>query len=131
MLPRLATTLAVCALVACSGATPKSTAPPPTSVDAQLAAGAQTFADKCAVCHGAAGEGGKKAPALIGPKALSDYKAAKDVFAYAKDNMPPDHPGSLGDQDYWNIVAFLLNKNGTTLSTPLNAANGGSVGTGR
>lgn len=127
MAARLVSTLAVCAVVACGGAKARSPAPPPTSVDAQLAAGSNAYVDHCVECHGAKGEGGKKAPALVGPKALSEYTTAKDLFTYAKDNMPPAHPASLDDQEYWNIVAFLLNKNGATLQVPLTAANAESV----
>jgi len=90
-------------------------------------AGAKTFEASCASCHGKKGEGGKKAPTLIGKKALGDYKDAKETFAYVKDNMPPDGPGKLVEQDFWNVTAFLAKQNGWAATEPLSAANAESV----
>jgi mono/diheme cytochrome c family protein len=78
-------------------------------------------------CHGDKGQGGDKAPALVGPKALDDYKNAKQAFDYSKTHMPPDKPGSLTDEEYWNIVAFLVKKNDLPITAPLTAANAESV----
>ena len=106
------------AVAACGGgATPAATAskgappPPPKSLDEQIAAGGSTFQSVCASCHGENGEGGDKAPRLIGPKGLDAYKSAQETFTYIKEHMPPDAPGSLHEQDYWNVTAFLVKKN--------------------
>jgi len=115
-------------LFACAGSStgPKAPAAGGT-LDGQVETGAKEFSQHCATCHGDQGQGGDKAPALVGPKALDDYKNAKQALTYVKERMPPDKPGSLSDEDYWNIVAFLVKKNDLPITAPLTPANAESV----
>jgi mono/diheme cytochrome c family protein len=99
---------------------------PPATLDEQTAAGGKVYAERCASCHGKSGEGKNKAPALVGPKALDDYKNAREAFDYVKANMPPNGPGSLSEQDYWSVVAFLVKTN----ELPLGDKVLGPVGAG-
>jgi cytochrome c len=109
-----------------------------TAPDAKLTAstqieqGKKLYADNCAKCHGAAGQGTKEAPAVVGkaafpleprPKAKRDVKfhTAADVFAWASKNMPAKKPGSLTADQYLAIFAFDLNANGIKLDAPLDA----------
>src|SRR5262245_60631798 len=59
-----------------------------------------TYGRNCAGCHGESGEGGEDVPALVGEGALprdpkegaertKPFETAADVFAYAKETMPP------------------------------------------
>ncbi|HEY4122213.1 MAG TPA: cytochrome c [Byssovorax sp.] len=111
-------------------ATPMTT--PPTAAGespaaAQIARGQQVFAQKCAKCHGAGGEGGKDAPALVGAKALpldpppgAKHRTAKfhtgaDVATFVKANMPGDAPGTLTDEELTAVLAFDLKANGVNV----------------
>lgn len=114
-------------LIACGGSSSAAKAPAPATIDAQVAMGEKEFGEHCAACHGDKGQGGDKAPALVGPKALDDYKNAKQAFDYTKANMPPDKGGSLSDDEYWSIVAFLVKKNDLPITSPLTAGNAESV----
>lgn len=114
-----------------TGAGPTTTAEPTKkkdmTLDEQVAAGEKVYADRCASCHGKDGTGGKKAPALVGPKALNDYHSGKEAFTYIKDMMPTTAPGSLSEDEYWNVTAFLIKKNGLDIKDPLNASTAESV----
>lgn len=89
----------------------------------QAAAGAVLFAENCAKCHGADGQGTAKAPALVGDEALGRFATAQDVFDFASEAMPADRPGSLEDDEYWAILAFALVANGFELDEPLGPHN--------
>lgn len=97
------------------------------TLDEQVAAGEKTYGERCASCHGGKGEGKAKAPALIGPKALDDYHNGKEAFTYIKDMMPPTAPGSLTDDEYWNVVAFLIKKNDLPITAPLSGTTAETV----
>ena len=112
-----------------AGATPTATPAPKKdmTLDEQVAAGEKTYGERCASCHGAKGAGKAKAPALIGPKALDDYHNGKEAFTYIKDMMPPTAPGSLTDDEYWNVTAFLIKKNDLPIKETLTSATAESV----
>lgn len=114
---------------ASSAAPTTSAAPaaPGKTLDEQVAAGEKVYGERCASCHGAKGEGKKKAPALIGPKALDDYHNGKEAFHYIKDMMPPTAPGSLTDDEYWNVTAYLIKKNDLKIDATLTPATAESV----
>lgn len=82
----------------------------------QVEAGAQVYARQCAGCHGARGEGGgpndPDAPLLVGPRGLTGFRTAQDLYDFTVDTMPQDLPGSLAPEDYWAILAWLLAENG-------------------
>jgi mono/diheme cytochrome c family protein len=75
----------------------------------QLAVSGRTiFAGRCAVCHGAGGQG-NTAPALIGGNAsLAKYGTAGGLYRYINVAMPRNNPGSLSAQDYLDITSFIL-----------------------
>lgn len=97
------------------------------------AAGATIFIAKCAMCHGAAGEGVKQGPntgpTLVGrnPGDAFDFAAslgkegtktignywpyATTVFDYVRRAMPFDKPGSLTNQEVYALTAYLLQRN--------------------
>ena len=110
-----------------------STAAAPASFSEQVAQGQKLYADNCASCHGDAGEGGKKAPRVVGlkdgalpldPPAVRQYRKTKfvtvaDVAEFTVANMPPKKAGSLTNEQYWAILAFDLHANGIDLPSPL------------
>ncbi len=98
----------------------------PTAAD-EATRGATLYGASCASCHGDAGQGGKKAPPVVGKDALpldprsgskrqGQFKTALDVFNYVKTKMPGDDPGSLKDDEYRAIIAFDLKANGVDLT---------------
>ena len=101
-----------------------------TTVKAQIDQGKKLYVQHCAKCHGAAGQGSKNAPPVVGksafpldprPKAKRDvpFHTAADVFAWASKHMPAKAPGSLKQDEYLAIFAFDLDANGVKLDKPL------------
>ncbi len=46
-------------------------------------------------------------PALIGPNTLVRFETALDLFEYIRSQMPWQAPGSLTDEEYWQLTAYL------------------------
>lgn len=64
--------------------------------------GAEIYQQRCAVCHGAAGEGTAAAPTpLIGDKSIAELSA---VIAAT---MPQDAPGTCTGADAEHVAAYL------------------------
>ncbi|MEB2591481.1 transporter substrate-binding domain-containing protein [Burkholderia multivorans] len=86
----------------------------PTFDAAQVEHGRTLYGNACAKCHGADLEG-NTAPALSGPSfaPLShSHLTIGGVFGYMATNMPADQPGKLKDDEYADLMAFLLASNG-------------------
>lgn len=47
-------------------------------------------------------------PALLDPGALSDFDTAVDLYRYIRTKMPWYDPGSLTDDQYWKVTAYLV-----------------------
>ena len=90
----------------------------------QAAAGWAVYARQCGECHGA-GLDGAEAPALRGVDFLNGWagQTTDELFAYARGEMPPGLGGSLGDQVYLNLVAYILDMNGARPGDALLAAD--------
>jgi mono/diheme cytochrome c family protein len=79
----------------------------------QLAQAQKVWGDACVICHGDKGEGkGKKNPAVVGGKALAEFQTGGELLSYVKEKMPKDSPGSLSDEDYLAVTAWMLSQNG-------------------
>jgi S-disulfanyl-L-cysteine oxidoreductase SoxD len=89
--------------------------------------GVTVYAQQCASCHGAKGEGIAPSPRLIGPEPrdfsfAADAKLVKTIgnywpyattlYDYINRAMPFQAPGSLPPGDVYSVVAFLLAENG-------------------
>ena len=100
-----------------SGSTAATAAPPTTAqrwyTAEQAAAGATDFARSCASCHGAALQGGA-GPALAGAGFLASWssRTIADLDSFEHAQMPLTAPGSLTNEQYTQITAFILQKNG-------------------
>jgi mono/diheme cytochrome c family protein len=90
---------------AVAGAAPQYTA-------AQAAAGKTAFEADCAVCHGNTLTNGTMGPPLAGEsfRALWAGQSVRTLFDSAR-TMPPANPGSLGDDTYARILAYILQVN--------------------
>jgi cytochrome c len=51
-------------------------------------------------------------PALVGPGTLAKFPTAANLYGFIHAAMPFQKPGSLSDDDYYKITAFLLRQNG-------------------
>jgi hypothetical protein len=102
----------------------------PSFDSAQVAHGQSLYASSCAKCHGAKLEG-DVAPALSGAAfapASNSHITVGGIYQYMSSNMPADHPGQLKDQEYADLMAFLLYSNGysagkTTLTAGVASAS--------
>jgi mono/diheme cytochrome c family protein len=118
-------------LLACHKTEPAPMAPEGGgTVTAQIEQGKQLYVDKCARCHGDAGQCTDKAPPVVGKEAFPqqprsgakrdvEFHTAADVFAWASKHMPGDAPGSLTSDQFLAIFAFDLTANGIKLDKPL------------
>ncbi|HEY4439557.1 MAG TPA: PQQ-binding-like beta-propeller repeat protein [Candidatus Elarobacter sp.] len=93
---------------------------------AQAASGASVYAAHCSQCHGVNLQGGA-GPSLSGDafrKFVGSTGTAKDVYDFTSRQMPADKPGSLTQQQYLDVVAYLLSRNAYPAgSTALSTAN--------
>jgi mono/diheme cytochrome c family protein len=81
---------------------------------AQADRGLEAYKGSCALCHGEAMGGGAGVPPLTGPEFAFGWngKPTAELFDYARTNMPPGQAGALTDQQYADVVAAILRKNG-------------------
>ena len=110
---------------------------PSSAASAQAEEGAGYFAQTCARCHGASGEGSVNAPPLIGAGALptnppptrrlrtGTFTSAKDIGMFIKDRMPPG--SSTPPERTAAILTFLLRSNGTMSSEPMSPTAAASI----
>lgn len=96
----------------------------------QVDQGREVFRLQCGRCHGPEGQGmrdayrGLTAPPLIGPGSLPlnphpyqklrhyQFHTMLDVYEFASAVMPLDQPASLSPNDYWDVMAYILDADG-------------------
>jgi mono/diheme cytochrome c family protein len=104
-----ATSLAVARV---PGAPPRAAALHEASfTSAQAYAGRFKFIQYCAECHGGNLDG-NFAPALVGPHSNVPWQTPIAIYTYMTAQMPVGNGGGLSHQDYLEIEAFLLQRNG-------------------
>lgn len=84
--------------------------------------GKEIFADNCAVCHGDNGVGGIKDRLAGGQGTLTSNAPVKTIgsywpyattlFDYMHRAMPYQAPGSLSNDEYYALAAYILSLNG-------------------
>jgi hypothetical protein len=63
-------------------------------------------------------------PPVVAPGLISAFGDAQNLHDYLKARMPWQAPGSLSEDEYWKLTAFLIRQNGLDPgSTPLNEQN--------
>ena len=66
----------------------------------------------------------QQVPQLIGEGALAKFPSAANLYGFISSAMPFQKPGSLTDEQYYQIVSFLLRQNGLLGSqTEVNSSN--------
>src|SRR5262249_55399809 len=125
---------------ACHSKPTSSADAPFKSVAEQVEHGREVFASSCARCHGDAGQGGRKAPPLVGSAALplnprpeqkraQPFRTALDVAHFVTTSMPPDEDDrkKLLARDDWAVLAFALSANGITFGDPVGPENAAHI----
>jgi outer membrane protein assembly factor BamB len=82
---------------------------------AQAQAGKSLYAKTCATgCHGPNLAGAGPTPSLAGKDFLTRWSGLRveELYDRVRTTMPKNKPGSLGDEAYLEIVAYLLSANG-------------------
>ena len=77
------------------------------------ARGAEVYTVACARCHGADGAGLAKVPALWGPLSFSfcaSMARQERAASFIRHNMPFDKPGTLSDQEAYDVAAYITAK---------------------
>jgi PQQ-dependent dehydrogenase (s-GDH family) len=106
----------------------------PTFTADQAARGKQAYDNSCVSCHGpdliSANYGPPLAGAYFDGKWTGQSVAA--LYTHTHDRMPPSQPGSLPDQTYADMVAYILQTNGfaagdAELPTDLTALEGMTI----
>ena len=72
--------------------------------------GRELFTSTCARCHGLDGAGVAAVPALWGPRSYSigaSMARVERAASFVRHNMPFDRPGSLTDQQSYDVAAFV------------------------
>ncbi len=81
---------------------------------AQSTGGESLYAQNCASCHGTQLSDGRFGPPLRGAAFAGHWsgRSLGELFDFLKASMPPGKPGSLGDDAYAQLIAYLLAQNG-------------------
>lgn len=72
--------------------------------------GRQLYAGKCAVCHGADGQGTSSGPPVWGPGSYNTGAGMARLSiaaSFIKRNMPLGQGGTLSDEEAWDLAAFI------------------------
>ena len=83
----------------------------------QAEAGQASYTQSCAACHGPELRTLPNAP-LQGNEFVSKWRtrSTNDLLAQMRTTMPPESPGSLGEDAYLGIMAYILQRNGNAPS---------------
>ena len=81
--------------------------------EAQARRGEATYLEACARCHRDDLSGEELSPALVGVAFTFRWRdlSVNDIFTSLRSTMPTESPGSLSDQAYLDLVAYLLSAN--------------------
>jgi thiosulfate dehydrogenase len=77
------------------------------------AAGHRSFQTTCARCHGDNGQGSLVAAPLWGEKSFNigaGMARVRTAASFIRDNMPFDKPGSLSDQEAFDVASFVVSQ---------------------
>jgi cytochrome c len=82
--------------------------------EAQVEEGRKLYATRCAACHLSSMAGQGDALPLAGSQFMAGWsnRTTQDLYNLIHASMPKDAPGSLDDQAYANVTAFILHANG-------------------
>ena len=81
--------------------------------DRQARRGRRVYRQTCSSCHAGGLEGGEMGPGLVGEPFLGpwDGESLGEMMALVQETMPQDNPGGLSEQDYADVIAYVLQVN--------------------
>lgn len=79
---------------------------------AQARRGRRVYNQNCASCHGQQLRGGEMAPGIAGREFIVFWTELPvgSLFERIKVTMPEDGPGRLSDEEYTDVVAYMLDR---------------------
>jgi mono/diheme cytochrome c family protein len=88
--------------------------------EAQAGRGAYSYPVACGKCHGYLLDGAPDDPDMFstppigGPKFLRNWngRSLGALFEYTRTTMPFNNPGFLGDQEFADVLAYMLQQSG-------------------
>ena len=88
--------------------------------EAQAARGRQAYSGACGLCHGRRLNGAPDDPDMRSTPPLARARFVREwdgsslaaLFAYTRLTMPEDNPGSLTDEEYVDVIAYMLSVGG-------------------
>ena len=92
-------------------------------VTAQIAAGETLFELRCLACHETDDAEGPR----LTEQLVRSYGSARALFDYTQMSMPWDAPGTLSDEEYWRVTAYLVASRNLDLPHPLDSTTADSV----
>lgn len=95
----------------------------------QAAAGRTAYTANCSGCHMTDLGGRNEAPQLAGSNFFSGWgtRNVNELYTLIRTTMPPGTAGNLGDANYLNITAYILQSNGAVPGTQPLAAGATTV----
>ncbi len=96
----------------------------------QVERGQTVFQEHCVTCHGGDLAGTPQFPALVGEPFETAWagRTLGELYTYVHANMPLGAGGSLSDEQYADVVAYVLAQNGwATGDQPFEPAEGADV----
>jgi alcohol dehydrogenase (cytochrome c) len=99
---------------------------------AQASSGQTVYTQHCAQCHGTNLQG-QSGSSLVGSQFQQHYASGTmaELYDFISKQMPANAPGSLRQEEYLAVTAFILAKNGAAAgATPLSASSLGTRLTG-
>jgi mono/diheme cytochrome c family protein len=88
--------------------------------ETQAERGRAAYPGACALCHGRRLNGAPDDPDMAATPSLArarflrtwDGKSLATLFEYTRATMPQDNPGSLTDEEYVDVIAYMLSVGG-------------------
>jgi mono/diheme cytochrome c family protein len=105
------------AMTAAARVAPAQPAATPTFTAEQVDRGRAVYGRNCTDCHGTTLDNGEfGGPVLKGGFFRQKWAAGGvgALYSFTKGLMPPDRPGGLTDQNYADLIAYILSNNGYT-----------------
>src|SRR5437763_16811798 len=111
-LVRSSIAMAACGMLAVTAQTRPPLGP---YTEAQATAGRSAYQANCASCHLPDLTGRNEAPPLAGSNFMRAWgpRTTSDLLTLIQSTMPPENRGNLAQETYINLVAFLLEANGS------------------
>ena len=81
--------------------------------DSQATRGGRVYRQVCSSCHAPDMDGGEMGPGLRGKPFIDPWDGERlaELMSYVQETMPQDNPGSLSDEDYTDVLAYVLKVN--------------------